>query len=255
VVWQKPGGTQYYANAPMGYSVYVNGVRVLTVSDLTHLTWNSSSGAVTILGTPATVNFSAAAALQTASQVSLSGNSRMVDLFQKAGVNVSSTPGGTNLALGKTATASFTTTSPAAQATSPANAVDGFTISGQTVTSGSYVGTNPIWGDSGSPNSQDWLQVNLGSAVQFNTVKLYFYSNKSFGVGGGTYRQPTAYTVQFLNGSTWTDVPGQVKSPAAPAPNYNVVTFPAMTAQNIRVLVTRASGLGVGIKEFQVQQN
>ena len=44
--------------------------------------------------------------------------------------------------------------------------------------------------------AKDWLQVNLGSAVQFNTVKLYFYSNKSFGVGGGTYKEPTAYTVQ-----------------------------------------------------------
>jgi len=24
------------------------------------------------------------------------------------------------------------------------------------------VGTNPIWGDSGSPNARDWLQVDLG---------------------------------------------------------------------------------------------
>jgi hypothetical protein len=256
IVWQKPGGTVFYPNAPMGYTAYIDGQRAFTVSDLAHVSWNSATGAVSILdGSATTVSFNAARTLLSASQVSLTGNARLVDAFQKAGVNVSSTPGGPNLALGKTVTASFTTTSPAAQATSPANAVDGFTISGLPVTSGAFVGTNPIWGDSGSPNSQDWLQVNLGSAVQFNTVKLYFYSNKSFGVGGGTYRQPTAYTVQFLNGSTWTDIPGQVRSPATPAPNYNLVTFPAMTAQNIRVLVTRASGLGVGIKEIQVQQN
>jgi hypothetical protein len=256
IVWQKPGGTVFYSNAPAGYTVYVDGQRAFTVSDLAHVSWNSATGAVSILdGSDTTVSFNAARTLLAANQVSLSGNARLVDAFQKAGVNVSSAPGGPNLALGKTATASFTTTSPAAQATSPANAVDGFTISGLPVTSGAFVGTNPIWGDSGSPNSQDWLQVNLGSAVQFNTVKLYFYSNKSFGVGGGTYRQPTAYTVQVLNGSTWTDISGQVKSPATPAPNYNVVTFPAITAQNVRVLVTRASGLGVGIKEIQVQQN
>ena len=47
-----------------------------------------------------------------------------------------------NLALGKTATASFSTSSPASQATSPANAVDGYTISGSPVTSGAYVGTS-----------------------------------------------------------------------------------------------------------------
>ena len=39
------------------------------------------------------------------------------------------------------------------------------------VTSGSYIGTNPIWGDAGSPNAQDWLQVDLGAPTQFNTAK------------------------------------------------------------------------------------
>jgi len=73
---------------------------------------------------------------------------------------------------GRPATASFTTTSPAAQATSPANAVDGFTISGLPVTSGSFVGTNPIWGDAGSPNAQDWLQIDLGSTQSVCQVIL-----------------------------------------------------------------------------------
>jgi len=87
-------------------------------------------------------------------------------------------------------------------------------------------------------------------------VKLYFYSNKPFGSGGGgTYKEPTAYTIQIFNGSAWVDVGSQAKSPATPAPNYDRVTFPAVTAQLVRVLVTRPTGLGVGIKEFQVQMN
>jgi hypothetical protein len=72
----------------------------------------------------------------------------MLESFQKAGVDLSKETGGaSNLAKSRPATASFTTTSPASQATSPDNAVDGFTISGLPVTSGAYVGTNPIWGD------------------------------------------------------------------------------------------------------------
>ncbi|HET6215253.1 MAG TPA: hypothetical protein VFE14_20475, partial [Micromonosporaceae bacterium] len=71
--------------------------------------------------------------------------------------------------------------------------------------------------------------------------------------GGGTYREPTSYTVQVFNGSTWVDIAGQVKSPAAPAPNYNKVTFNPVTAQLVRVLMTRASGFGVGLKEVQIQ--
>ena len=60
--------------------------------------------------------------------------------------------------------------------------------------------------------------------------------------------------MQIFNGSTWVDVSGQAKSPATPAPNYNKVTFTAVTAQLVRVLMTRPSGLGVGLKEVQIQQ-
>ena len=151
-----------------------------------------------------------------------------------------------------TATASFTTTSPASQATSPANAVDGFTISGLPVVQGAYVGTNPIWGDLGSPNAQDWLQIDLGTPKRFDNVKLYFYSNKAFGSGGNTYREPAAYTVQVFDGSNWVDVPGQVRSPGAPAPNYNQVDFAPVTARLVRVVMTRATGFAVGLKEVQI---
>ena len=93
--------------------------------------------------------------------------------------------------------------------------------------SGAYVGTNPIWGDHGSPNAQDWLQIDFGKPSLFDDVKLYFYSNKAFGSGGNTYREPAAYTVQYFDGSSWVDVPGQAPTPRTPAPNYNEVTFSA----------------------------
>jgi hypothetical protein len=257
IVWQKPGGTRYYPEAPMGYSLYVNGHRALTVDSLARVTWDSRSGHVTVNGHKgAHVGFSAGVPLLPANQVSLSGNSRLVDSFQKAGVDLNPAQASSpDLAEGKTATASFTTTTPASRATSPANAVDGFTISGLPVVSGSYVGTNPIWGDLGSPNAQDWLQVDLGRPTRFNDVKVYFYSNKAFGSGGNTYREPAAYTVQYYNGSSWVDVPGQVQSPQTPAPNYNEVTFTPVVAQQVRILVTPMTGYAVGIKEFQVFNN
>jgi hypothetical protein len=252
IVWQKPGGATYYPTAPAGYSLYVDGKRVLTAADLTHLTWDSASGAVQVSdGTG--VSFHAPARLVTADQVDLSGNARIVDSFQKAGVDLTAPDGlNTDLAAGKTATASFTTTSPAAQKTDPANAVDGFTISGLPVTSGAYVGTNPIWGDLGSPNAQDWLQVDLGKPARIGDVKLYFYDNKAFGSGGNTYRAPASYTVQYFDGSNWVDVPNQAHSPAVPAPNYNDVTFTPVTTSKVRVVMNRAAGFAVGVKEIQV---
>lgn len=254
VVWQKPGGTRYYPTAPMGYSLYVNGRLAFTADQLAHITWNSLTGHTTVLGNNgAHVLCHARAPLPAAGRVDLSGNSRMVDMLQKAGVDLARGQAGvSDLAMGKTATASFTTTSPASQATSPANAVNGFTISGLPVVSGSYVGTNPIWGDLGSPNAQDWLQVDLGKASRFDNVKVYFYSNKKFGDDGNTYRQPASYTVQYFNGSSWVDVPHQAQSPSVPAPNYNEVTFPPVHAQQVRLLITRMPGYAVGVKEVQV---
>jgi len=257
IVWQKPGGTRFYPMAPMGYSLYVDGKRAFTAGDLAHVSWNSETGHIAVLdGSGTHVSFSTSIRLRSAGQVGLSGNQRLVDSFQAAGVSLNPKPGSSaDLAEGKTATASFTTTSPASQATSPANAVDGYTISGLPVVSGSYVGTNPIWGDLGSPNAQDWLQVDLGKPTMVNDVKAYFYSNKAFGSGGNTYREPAAYKVQYLKGSTWVDIPGQVLTPSAPAPNYNDITFPRIDAQQIRLVMTRATGFAVGVKEIQVFMN
>jgi len=241
----------------MGYSLYVDGKRAFTVGDLAHVKWNSDTGHVTVLdGSGAHVSFSTELRLQSASHVDLSRNQRLADSFQAAGVNLNPQAGSSpDLAEGKTATASFTTTSPASQATSPANAVDGYTISGLPVVSGSYVGTNPIWGDLGSPNTQDWLQVDLGKPTELNDVKVYFYSNKAFGSGGNTYREPATYTVQYFNGSSWVDIPGQLQNPSTPAPNYNDVTFPRIRAQQVRLVMTRATGFAVGVKEVQVFDN
>jgi hypothetical protein len=255
IVWQKPGGTTYYPTAPMGYSLYVDGQRALTVDSMVHLTWNSEDGDVRVLDpNGARILAASPVPLRQADQVSLTDNARLVDSFQKAGVDLLAQAGGAgaNLAEGKAATASFTTTTPASQATDPANAVDGFTISGLPVVSGAYVGTNPIWGDLGSPNAQDWLEVDLGRPTRFNDVKLYFYSNKAFGSGGNTYRPPSAYTIQYFDGSSWVDVAGQQASPAAPAPNLNEVSFAPVLASRVRVLMTRAAGFAVGLKEVQV---
>jgi hypothetical protein len=254
IVWQKPGGQTYYPSAPAGYSLYVNGQRVLTADDLAHVTWNSLTGLAQVKdGSGAHITFHTPAPVPAADQVSLSDNARLVDSFQRAGVDLTQHVGpAPDLAMGKTATASFTTTSPASQATDPGNAVDGFTISGLPVVSGAYVGTNPIWGDLGSPNDQDWLAVDLGRPTRINDVKLYFYNNKTFGSGGNTYRQPSSYTVQYWNGSSWVDVPSQVHSPDNPAANYNDVTFPTVLTSQVRVVMTRATGFAVGLKEIQV---
>jgi hypothetical protein len=252
IVWDRPGdGKRYYPTAPEGYSAYLDGRRAFTVDDLAHVTWSSRTGKVSVRdGSASRVTFSAGGRLDDAPGVSLARNTRVADMFQKAGVDLAGKA--ENLAAGRPVSASFTTTTPSLQATAPGNAVDGFTISGLPVQSGSYIARNPIWGTLGSPNAQDWFEVDLGRRTSFDTAKLYFYSNKSFGVGGNTYREPASYTVQYFDGHRWVDVPGQVKTPTTPLPNYNEVRFPRVRADRMRVLMTPQAGFAIGLKEIQV---
>jgi hypothetical protein len=260
VVWDKPGGPRYYPLAPEGYSMYVDGRRAFTVADLAHVSWDSGTGAVSVLdGSDTAVLFHAAVPLPGATRIGMDANDRVVDMFSKAGVDLTLETGWlTNLAQGKPVSASFTTTAPNVRATAPENAVDGFTISGLPIQQGggAYTARNTIWGTQGSPNAQDWFEVDLGAPTRINTVKLYFFSDKTYQTqsngAGNTYREPVSYTVQFFDGSAWVDVPAQVKTPAAPLPNYNRVDFAPLTTQRLRVLLTPTPGFGIGLKEIQV---
>jgi hypothetical protein len=241
IVWDEPGdGERHYGRTPEGYSLYVDGRRAFTVDELERVTWDARGG------------------LKRATEVRLRGNARVADMFGKAGVDLS---GAENVAAGKPASASFT-----APETDAADAVDGFTISGPAVAPGfygpnpSYGARNPIWGTKGSPNAQDWLAVDLGARRRVDTVRLFFYSNKEFGLGppqgpqteGGTYREPASYTVQYHDGTRWVDAPRQIPSPATPWPNRNEVTFRPVTARQVRVLMTPTAGYAIGLKEMQV---
>ncbi|WP_406311502.1 discoidin domain-containing protein [Streptosporangium sp. NBC_01639] len=228
IVWDDPAdGVVRYPGVPEGYSIYINGSRAATVGSLVPFTWDPATGSVTTSGT-VTYN-TAVSGLRSPGQVVQSGT-RMVDMLAKAGVDL--TADLTNLATGATASASYT-----GSGSSVSGAVDGFSIN------------EPFWGAGGSANSQDWYELNLGSAKTLNEVRLYFKDSRP---ASGTYRAPSAYDIQYHNGSSWVSVPGQTKSPGAPRANYNKVQFPALSAQRVRVLATNASGAKTGLTEIKI---
>ncbi len=228
IVWDDPAdGVVRYSGIPQGYSIFIDGVRRATVNTLVPFTYNPATGAVTTSGTVA--YSSAAPSMQSPIQVAHS-SARMVDMLAKAGVDL--TANLTNLASGSTVTASHT-----AGGTSTGAAVNGLPTN------------EPFWGAGGSPNSQDWLEVNFGQQRTFNEVWLHFKDSRP---ASGTYRAPSSYDIQYHNGSAWVSVSGQAKTPAAPRANQNKVTFAAVTAQRVRVLATNPSGAKVGLTEIKV---
>jgi hypothetical protein len=123
-----------------------------------------------------------------------------------------------------------------------AGAVDGATIN------------EPYWSSRGSPNGEDWYEVDLGAPKRFDDVKLYFYRDRvsSSSPSADSLTEPAMYRIQYYNGSAWVDVRAQAKSPAIPRANYNHVQFPPVKAQRVRVMLTHQAGHRTGLKEFEV---
>jgi hypothetical protein len=102
------------------------------------------------------------------------------------------------------------------------------------------------WTNAGSTNVTDNLGVDFGQARSINEVKIYTYDD------GQDLRVPQSFDVQYLSGTTWTSVPAQVKTPAAPAANApNEVTFPTVTTSQVRVVFTPQPGKHVGVTELE----
>ncbi|WP_420594207.1 MGH1-like glycoside hydrolase domain-containing protein [Deinococcus sp.] len=121
-------------------------------------------------------------------------------------------------------------------------------IDGQTLYDGDNLGPNSRWTNYGSPNNDDWLEVDFGAATTVNQIKLAFYDD----TGTGSIRTPASYQVQYLDGGTWRDVGGQQRTPANPASNeVNVINFASVTINRVRAVMTKAGGFASGVTEFE----
>jgi Alpha-L-arabinofuranosidase B (ABFB) domain/F5/8 type C domain len=109
-------------------------------------------------------------------------------------------------------------------------------------------GQNSRWTNYGSPNATDWLEIDFGKPTAISQVRLALYDD----TGSGGIRAPASYQVQYLDGSTWRDVPSQQRSPANPTGNeVNRVDFAPVTTNRIRAVLTKPGADAVGITEFE----
>ncbi|GAA2037269.1 discoidin domain-containing protein [Polymorphospora rubra] len=229
IVWDDPAdGVTRYSGVPQGYSVYLNGTRAFTVDRITRVLYNPATGTVSLPAGGSTTYSTAVPGLQAPQNV-VQNSARMVDMFAKAGADLTSTT--PNLAQGATVSASYT-----ASGTSTGAAVDGFPIN------------EPIWGSYGSPNTTDWYEVSFGQSRTVDDVWLHFRNDRAT----NRYRAPASYNVQYWNGSTFVNAAAQVKTPGSPQANHNRVRFTAVNTTRLRVQFTHASGFKTGLTEVKV---
>ena len=235
VTWDQPGGTDHYGAAvPDGYSVFLDGELAFSVSDLAHVVYDPATGEVEVDG-DAEVNVETESDVQAPGEVRFADGARVVDLFAKAGADVSTaSTGSANLAAGGEASATFS-----ADGRAPDAAVNGTTIN------------EPFWGTAGSPNAEDSLTVELDGEQSFDDARVYFYDSSSSATVAG-YREPALYTLEVRQDGEWSPIPLQARTPAYPRANLNHVQFPEVTGDAVRITVTHAGGEKTGVKELQV---
>ncbi|MGA6162412.1 MGH1-like glycoside hydrolase domain-containing protein [Amycolatopsis magusensis] len=104
------------------------------------------------------------------------------------------------------------------------------------------------WTSYGSPNREDWLAVDLGTAKPVSDLRLSFYDD------GGGVRTPEEFAVEYRTAvGEWAALPGQTRVPPAPERGRlnRILVEPPVTTSALRVRPVRADGGAVGITAFQ----
>ena len=105
------------------------------------------------------------------------------------------------------------------------------------------------WTTIGSPNARDTITMDLGSPRRLERVVLYLLDDGA----AGPVRAPSRFTVELWRDGRWTPVPSPRRDPARPAGHRaNTVTFAAVTASRVRVVLVPNDAAPVGLSELEV---
>jgi hypothetical protein len=105
------------------------------------------------------------------------------------------------------------------------------------------------WTCEGSTTDLDWLTLDLGTPRAINEVRLYLLDDG----GDQPLAAPAAFRLEYAGGdSAWQPVPGQQRTPEQPAGHRpNIIRFPGLQAEKLRVMFTNAPGKKCGLTEIE----
>ena len=106
---------------------------------------------------------------------------------------------------------------------------------------------NNRWTSYESPHKEDWLQIDFGAPRTFRQVVLHIYDDH------GGVQAPKKYDLQVWHDDAWQTIAEQHKSPSTPVGSQpNRVTFPAVTADKLRIIFTHQDPARSGVTEVEV---
>ena len=103
------------------------------------------------------------------------------------------------------------------------------------------------WTCEGSPNASDSVAIEFGAKRSVHTAKLYFLDD-----GKGVV-PPERFDLEYWDGKAWRPIPTQTRVPEKPTGHRaNVIRFPALAVQKVRLVLHHADGGKSGLTEFEV---
>jgi F5/8 type C domain len=101
------------------------------------------------------------------------------------------------------------------------------------------------WTTAGSANTTDWVQADFGIRRPIDTVKLYFLDDNN------KIAAPDHFDLQYWD-NQWLPVPSQTRLPDHPTGHRaNLVSFPKLETQKLRVVFTHAENGKTGLTELE----
>ncbi|HLI58042.1 MAG TPA: NEW3 domain-containing protein [Solirubrobacteraceae bacterium] len=144
-------------------------------------------------------------------------------------------PGTKDLALSATPSASYT---------SPWTTLEGLNSGIMPVQSADDNDLTPYWGD-WPQNGTQWVEYDWKNPIMIDSTAVYWAWD------GGGLQVPSSWTVQYWNGSAWTDVSGQSGDPTA-LNQFNWATFDPVTTTRLRLSMQSTGTASVGIVQWMV---
>ncbi len=106
------------------------------------------------------------------------------------------------------------------------------------------------WTCVGSPNKQDWIEINLGEKRLVESVKLFVLDDRD--QANSAIRSPESLKIERWNGSSWIGMePVQVKeAPEGHRPHE--WKFDKIELQKLRITLVHAEGYRSGLTEVEI---
>jgi F5/8 type C domain/Amylo-alpha-1,6-glucosidase len=104
-----------------------------------------------------------------------------------------------------------------------------------------FFSSNPNgWSPAPSDNSPiSWYAIDFRERRTIGSVELYFFAD------GEKYKAPSAFRAQYQTPGGWQDIPQQQRAPQQPLANgENAITFPPLSAQELRIVLTNPPSPG-----------